>query len=99
MAVKAGANLADANLAGAYLAGANLAGAQVMYFCFNKHTAYFNGSELLNIGCENKPLEWWKENYRKCGERNKYSEIEILAYGRFIDTCIEVFEANQKEKK
>jgi uncharacterized protein YjbI with pentapeptide repeats len=36
-----GANLSGANLSGASLSGANLRGANLVYFTFNRDTAYF----------------------------------------------------------
>ena len=85
----AGADIARANLAGAYLAGAtlagaNLAGAKVLYFAFNKHTAYATLNGEITIGCHKKSVAEWVEKYAEIGAHEKYTQDEIEAYGTFI---------------
>jgi len=88
------ANLSRANLRYADLRNANLSGADLLCFAHNRHTIYFTHDNHLRIGCEYQTLDWWVENYKIIGEKENYTEIEIMSYKAIIDLCVEL----QKKK-
>ena len=83
-----GANLEGANLEGANLEGANLEGAKnIISFAFSQHFAFawnFEKTIWIKIGCICKPIKEWMKEYKTIGKENKYSKVEIDAYGAFI---------------
>ena len=88
-----GANLSKADLSGTNISwvnlfGANLAHAKLLYFSFNKNTAYFTFNNYLKIGCHYETLNWWTKNIKKVGLKNNYTKEEILAYTKFLKICI-----------
>lgn len=52
------------------------------HFCY----AYFNRAlEVeIGIGCERHSIEWWQENYKQVGEKEKYTQDEIDEYRQYI---------------
>ena len=79
------ANLGGADLAEAYLGGANLQFTNVFACAAGKHPVYYvPWQRRLKIGCIEKTLEWWLENYAEAGRKNKYTEADIARYGAII---------------
>ena len=91
------ADLSGANLSGADPYGANLSradlketileGKAILSFQFEKHTAYFYGSDEIRIGCHALPINEWLENHSKIGKEEGYSDKQIEMYGNFIKQC------------
>jgi uncharacterized protein YjbI with pentapeptide repeats len=90
-----GANLSGANLSGANLSGANLSGANLVYFTYNRHTAYFTFNNMIRIGCEYHDIAWWQVNFAEVGSKEGYTPLEIEAYGNFIALCAKLQAAKQ----
>jgi hypothetical protein len=88
------ANLRWADLREADLREADLREANLLYFTYNRDTAYFTFDGKIRIGCEYKPTEDWLKDYKEIGKKNNYTELEIMAYGNFIELCAKL----QKEK-
>ena len=101
-----GANLRGADLRGADLRGADLRGADlkntilennaILTFIYNKHTAYFFGTNEITIGCHKYSIDYWVENYEKIGKDNDYTEDEIKKYGKFIKGCLNIYNDTKK---
>jgi uncharacterized protein YjbI with pentapeptide repeats len=95
-----GANLLDADLRGANLRGANLRGVNLrgtvlenralLTFQYNKHTAYYFGDGMLQIGCEKHELSKWLAEFENIGKQYGYSSDEIAKYGKFIKGCMNI---------
>ena len=95
-----GANLSGANLSGANLYGANLSGANlsktilegkaILSFQFEKHTAYFYGTEKLKIGCHTHPIKYWLKNYKQIGLQEKYTPKQVKMYLNFVKHCAKI---------
>ena len=81
------ANLSSANLRSADLRYANLSSADLLVFSFNRHTLYFTFDGKIRIGCHNKGIKTWKKEYKKIGESEKYTAIELTQYKAVIDMC------------
>ena len=86
------ADLSRADLSWADLSWANLKdtlldGRSILSFQFEKHGAYFYGSDEIVIGCERKTVSEWLDQYDKIGKANNYSEEQIKKYKMFIDIC------------
>jgi uncharacterized protein YjbI with pentapeptide repeats len=94
-----GANLYRADLSGANLQETILAGKSILSFQFEKHTAYFYGSDEIVIGCERHTVKEWLDRYQEIGKKEGYSEDQILMYGNFIKSCAELFELKNPTKK
>jgi len=98
-----GANLRDANLREANLRcadlrctdlrGADLRGADLLTFQFQRDQAYCTGERLI-IGCEDKSLTEWASEFETIGKKHNYTELQIKAYGQFIQMCIETVGSN-----
>ena len=92
-----GANLSGANLSGANLSRANLSGADlketllegkaILSFQFEKHTAYFMGTDEIVIGCHRHTVNQWLETFESVGKSEGYSDKQIAMYGAFIKQC------------
>ena len=84
-----GANLRDANL---YLAiinntkfeGTIYADKTLLTANFGKHTAFYFGNDLIQIGCEKHSIEYWLTNYEEIGKKAEYTTDQIRLYGKFI---------------
>ena len=90
------ANLSGANLYGANLYGANLSktlleGKAILSFQFEKHTAYFYGTDEIRIGCHVHPINHWLEAYKEIGTNEGYTDKQIEMYGDFIKQCALIF--------
>ena len=83
------ANLFGAGLSGANLSKANLFGAKIVVFQFSKHFAFYHEG-FIQIGCEYHSLDEWLKDYKKIGKDNKYTDLEIEAYGDWIKLCKKV---------
>ena len=96
------ADLSEANLSGADLSRANLYGTLlenkvILSFQYKKHTAYYYGDEFIHIGCHKKTIEEWLKTYNEVGLLEKYSEIEISKYGKFIKGCANIYNETKAE--
>jgi hypothetical protein len=102
-----GANLSGANLSGADLSGADLGGANLRWakgllpngiiplqILGTRHSIIVREPGLITIGCEHRTAEWWRENYRLVGEREKYTEAEIAEYAAHIEHCAQWMSAH-----
>ena len=81
-----GADLCGANLQGAHLDGANLRhikGKIIYSFSASKHFAYMC-DDIIKIGCENHPIDYWLAHYKEIGTEARYSKEEIKTYGKWI---------------
>ena len=58
-----------------------------------KHTIYWWGKGVINIGCHKKTINEWKDVYESIGEDENYSEKEIEEYYGYI-IMIEQLQAN-----
>ena len=90
-----GANLSRADLSGADLYGANLSktileGKAILSFQFEKHTAYFYGTENVTIGCHTHTIKYWLKNYKQIGIQEKYSPKQIKMYLSFVKQCSKI---------
>lgn len=89
-----GADLRGTDLRGTDLEGAdlrvadlyNVVGKDILVFQFKQHSAYSCDGNI-KIGCQEHPIEWWKDYYKMVGAMNNYSDKEIKMYGMFIDMC------------
>ena len=95
-----GANLSRADLYGANLYGANLKetileGKAILSFQFEKHTAYFYGTDEIRIGCHTHPINHWLEMFKEIGTKEGYTEKQIEMYGGFIKQCATIFKGEQ----
>ena len=95
MADLSGADLQGANLLGANLRDANLRGTvlenrALLTFQYNKHTAYYFGDGMLQIGCEKHELSKWLAEFENIGKQHGYSSDEIAKYGKFIKGCMNI---------
>jgi uncharacterized protein YjbI with pentapeptide repeats len=100
-----GAYLSGADLGGADLGGADLGGADfkdtilegkvILSFVFEKHTAYFYGSDKLKIGCEELPITEWLNRFEEIGKNNNYTDKQIQMYGMFIKQCAAILESEK----
>jgi hypothetical protein len=86
------ANLRYADLRYANLRYANLSSADLIYFTFNRNTAYFVFDGMIRIGCEYHKIETWLDKYEEIGKEAGYSDIEIMGYKGFIDLCVKLQE-------
>ncbi len=93
------ANLSGANLYRANLSGANLYRANLVYFTYNRHTAYFTFDGKLLIGCSKQTLTCWVKTYKAHGKDQKYTPSEIKAYGVFIKLCVGLQKEYDRKKK
>ena len=101
------ANLSGANLYGADLSGANLSwaslketileGKSILSFQFERHFAYFCGSDEIVIGCKRNSISEWLEQYEDIGRKNGYSDEQIKRYGDFIKMCSEKYNEQKKQ--
>lgn len=81
------ADLTGADLTRADLAYAVLTGAKILYFRYNKHTAYYTYTDNISIGCQTSSIKQWKKEYKKIGKSEGYTKDEIEMYGAFIKMC------------
>ena len=87
-----GANLTDADLTGADLTGANLTGLLIT-ISGSKNVLTMLDCNIW-IGCEYHSIEYWKIMYDSIGEAEGYSKKQQLEYKRYIDTCSDLYTAN-----
>ena len=74
----------------ANLSYADLSSADLMIFQFQKHQAFYSFDDSLRIGCLYLPLDEWVNKFEEIGKREKYSDLQIKAYGSFIKMCAEM---------
>jgi hypothetical protein len=88
-----GADLFRANLTGADLYNAALYGANLSYckgivtFQYYQHFAFgykYDDKLRVKIGCMDLSISEWVEKWKRIGERERYSEIEIKSYLGFL---------------
>jgi hypothetical protein len=96
-----GANLSGASLYGASLYGANLTktildGKKITSFQFGRHLAIYTGLDEIVIGCHRHDLRHWLTNFEKIGRANNYTDEQIEAYGKFINSCVRDFNKGVK---
>lgn len=54
-------------------------------FSFGKHQGIFQPSTgLMCIGCKERHVNWWVNNYETVGQKHGYSDVEIAMYGAVI---------------
>ena len=41
--------------------------------------------QTIQSGCITKPLEWWRENIRRCAEEYDYTPEQVEEYAAYID--------------
>ena len=98
-----GSNLSDTNLRGSDLSGSDLRGSDLsgsdlsdsnlIIFQFERHVAYFTGSDnMIRIGCNYMTIDKWIECFESIGQANNYSKNQIKMYGEFIKMCKNVGE-------
>ncbi len=94
------ANLSYANLRSASLRSANLSSANLVYFTFNRHTAYFLFDDYIRVGCVYKELkDWTAEFIKTLGKSEGYTDQETAVYASFIKACKKLQkEYNEKHK-
>ncbi len=93
------ANLSYANLRYANLRYADLRYADLLIFQFNRHTAYFTADGNLQIGCRLMTITDWEKQYEDIGKSEGYSDVEIKAYGQFINICLDTIETKAEEMR
>jgi hypothetical protein len=93
------ANLRYADLSYADLRYADLRSANLVVFQFQMSWAYFTFDGTLRIGCESMLITEWVLGYQEIGKRHGYSELQIMMYGNFIKSCMELFEKLPKDSK
>ena len=91
------ANLSSADLSSANLSSADLRFADLLYFTFNRDTAYYQFDGMIRVGCEYKTVDEWLESYKKIGKKYSYTDLEIEVYGNFILTCSMLEESREKK--
>ena len=101
LAIKQGADLRSADLRSADLRHASLRYADLSYadlmlFQFQRHQAYYTFDGALRIGCMIMPVTEWALGFKEIGEREKYSEEQILMYGQLIAMCLEHFKRSNQ---
>jgi len=62
------------------------------------YSGIINDEHYISIGCITKSLQDWKNNYRKIGNENGYSESEIDEYGYYL-SIIEMIIKRDFDKK
>jgi hypothetical protein len=85
------ANLRDADLRDANLSYANLSYANLIVFQYRKHWAFYTLDGSLRIGCLVMPIYEWEIGFKEIGQKHYYSSEEIMMYGNFIKSCVELF--------
>ena len=90
------ADLSEANLSRANLSGANLSGAiyidnlpiiKTLFITGSQNTVFWLGRNWIKIGCIEKPIEEWENDFKEIGKEHGCSDQEILEYGQYIQTC------------
>jgi hypothetical protein len=92
------ADLRYADLSSADLRSADLRSADLVVFQYQRHWAYFTFDGFLRIGCHHLPISEWFLGYKELGKAEGYTEDQILMYGNFIKSCVELFDLKNKEK-
>lgn len=49
-----------------------------------RHNVSYWGEDRIDIGCIEKPIKWWMENYKKAGIAHDYTEDEQEEYYTYI---------------
>jgi len=49
------------------------------------YVGHRDGKPMIMIGCEERSLGHWLENYKEIGAKYKYSEAQIVEYGRHLE--------------
>lgn len=80
-----GADLRETDLKGADLRGAYLTDSGIFTAQYGKHFAFCYGN-FIQIGCLNKSILEWLEEYDEVGSIEGYTDLEISMYGDFIKT-------------
>jgi len=84
------ANLCDADLSDANLSEANLqgvVGARYIMLQGNRHGLQYNiDTQELRIGCQVHSLQHWLEHGLEIAKEHEYSEADIKAYSKLINT-------------
>jgi len=86
-----GSDLSGSNLSGSNLSGSNLRYSDLVIFQFQQHQAFYTLDGTLRIGCLVMPITEWVLGYEEIGKAQGYSDLQIIAYGEFIETCIKMF--------
>ncbi len=86
------ADLRSANLSFANLSSADLSSADLLIFQYQRHIAYFTMDGMMRIGCHCTTISEWLIGYKEIGKKEGYSDIELMAYGNFIELCAKLFE-------
>ena len=82
-----GANLEGANLEGAFLYGANLENTCVKFIRMSRHTI-IKIENMVYIGCQCHPLDYWLENYVDIGKKYCYIDEDIEEYGKVLNNLV-----------
>ena len=56
-----------------------------LQFCSGRHYAIVSQPGWLKIGCKQFTFDYWGDNFKKIGEDEGYSEIEIIQYKIIIE--------------
>lgn len=83
-----GADLRCANLRYADLGGANLVQTVIFSMTLLKHNIILKCKDEIQIGCFSGTPEWWLDNYKIIGEKEKYTQEEIEYYFQMINFTI-----------
>lgn len=90
------ANLSYTDLSYTELRYANLRYADLMQFHCQKHQAFYTFDGTLRIGCHVMPVTEWAISFEEIGKKEGYDELQVIAYGGFIKTCLAHFKAQIK---
>ena len=64
----------------------------------SKHSVSWWGLNEISIGCHRKEIEWWKENYKMIGEKERYTPEQCEEYYQYILICEQMQKSLKNEK-
>lgn len=83
-----GCGLGDGcSLAGGCRLGDGCATSRTLIIQGTQHPVSWCGLGWIRIGCRQKPIEWWQNEYRDVGAYHGYTSEQILEYSQYIDMC------------
>jgi hypothetical protein len=102
-----GADLRGADLRGAYLRGANLMGANLrgakgfeifpIQILGSGHPIIRTSKTNVKVGCIEKPINEWLDNYKTIGVEQGYSKSKINEYGIYLEMLAKLIESEKED--
>ena len=84
-----GGEIKGGEIRGGVIFGGEICGGVIwktpLQFCSGRHYAIVSQPGWLKIGCKQFTFDYWGDNFKKIGEDEGYSEIEIIQYKIIIE--------------